>query len=159
MLIRLAEPSEHRGIVKAAITGVQNHERAVVGDPVQPTEDAIESYLQYLMHRVVTKDGLILVAEIDGRIVGTLIGYTDEDDDYLVQAEFNRFAFISDLYVIPEMRRRGIAKKLITRFNELMRERGFPWVRIFVKSKNRGALESYLKYGFEEYETVLAVRL
>ncbi len=58
---------------------------------------------------------------------------------------------IHDLFVVPEYRNRGLARRLIDRLEELARERGCCKLTLEVLSGNRPAQASYRKAGFAPY--------
>ncbi|MTH55017.1 GNAT family N-acetyltransferase [Bacillus mangrovi] len=57
--------------------------------------------------------------------------------------------FITELYVLPNYRRRGVAKKLIKKGIDEMKIRGFSDIRLNVFSGN-DAIELYKELGFKE---------
>jgi ribosomal protein S18 acetylase RimI-like enzyme len=71
-----------------------------------------------------------------------------------VEAEFNSFALISDLFVEPEFRSRGVAQALLAEFSARIRDMGFKWLRICAKARNETEIDAYRRFGFEPYEAV-----
>lgn len=142
-----------------AVAKIQDFEHEIIGYPLRPGRDVWEDYLSDLRHRLSADEGVFLIAEAKGEIIGVLAGYADQAGDRLVASEFDRSAYISDLFVQSKWRRQGIGAALLREFEGTMRAKGLHWMTVCVKSKNRTARQAYETYGFEDYETILAKRL
>ncbi len=142
-----------------AVANIQDFEHEVVGYPLRLGCDVWEDYLSDLRHRLTADEGVFLVAEANGEIAGVLAGYADNAGDRLVASEFDRSAYISDLFVQSEYRRQGVGAALVREFERAMVENGLHWMTVCVKSKNKTARQAYEKYGFEDYEVTLTKRL
>jgi ribosomal protein S18 acetylase RimI-like enzyme len=142
-----------------AVADIQDFEREVVGDPLRPGSEVRQEYLAGLCERLRADDGVFLVAEAGGEIVGVLAGYVHEAGDRLVEAAFDRSAYISDLFVRSAWRRQGVGAALVRAFEEIMRARGLRWMSVCVKSRNTIAHRAYRTYGFDDYEAILTKRL
>lgn len=158
LLIRTAIPADHAAIGRMN-DAIQQYERDLLGDPMLEPAQVSSHYLAGMFERVAQRDGEMLVCVIDGDLVGFACGYRAEDDDALVEADFNQFALVSDLFVEPAYRSHGIAQALMESFADRMRNKGCKWLRICAKSKNRNAISAYLRFGFEAYETVFTKAL
>jgi ribosomal protein S18 acetylase RimI-like enzyme len=91
----------------------------------------------------IVRDGVALLAEEDGRAVGFA----------LAQAKNDRLTRLSDIYVVPDARRRGVA-------SALMREvlAAFPdasYVTLEVGATNAPARATYARWGFADDQLVL----
>ncbi len=98
-----------------------------------------------------TELGFYLIAETDNGIVGTLMityEWTDWRDGL--------FWWIQSVYVVPEMRNKGVYKALYQKVKELAasdkRVRGF---RLYVDKDNERAIEVYQKMGMTETNYLL----
>lgn len=98
-----------------------------------------------------TELGFYLIAETDDGIVGTLMityEWTDWRDGL--------FWWIQSVYVIPEMRNKGVYRALYGKVKELAasdkRVRGF---RLYVDKDNENAIEVYKKMGMKESNYLL----
>jgi ribosomal protein S18 acetylase RimI-like enzyme len=87
-----------------------------------------------------------LVAEEDGRIVGTVYANLGRPE----------FGYVFGLYVTPDVRRRGIATQLLAEIASILRERDVQHVVLDVDSPNQGALALYRRLGFSEVGRRLA---
>jgi len=73
---------------------------------------------------------------------------------YLPGTEDDEF-FISNLAVFEEHRGKGIAKKLLTKAEEMAVEKGLSKLSLYVETDNSHAKRVYEKFGFEEVKRVV----
>jgi ribosomal protein S18 acetylase RimI-like enzyme len=83
----------------------------------------------------------VLVAETDGRVVGTTI----------VNVR-GRFGYISSVMVHPDNRRKGIATTLIVNALSYLRRRKLNRAVLHVMSSNAPAIGAYVKLGFKKFD-------
>jgi ribosomal protein S18 acetylase RimI-like enzyme len=88
---------------------------------------------------------IALVAEEDGELVGLAFAHMKSD----------RLGFLTDLYVRRELRGTGIARALVHRTTQLLREQGADVVRLEVLAGNANARAVYERWGFELEELKL----
>ena len=84
-------------------------------------------------------EGLGLVAVENETVVGGLLGYVDpyaEED----------FFFVSEIFVIPEMKKHGVGKKLMTEFEKVLAEKGIHVIQLISIEDNE---TFYNKCGLE----------
>jgi ribosomal protein S18 acetylase RimI-like enzyme len=80
-----------------------------------------------------------LVAEADGTVVGTcLAGYDGHR------------GWINYLAVTPDLRRRGVARRLMDEAERLLRAAGCPKINLQVRSTNTAVIGFYRSLGFTE---------
>jgi ribosomal protein S18 acetylase RimI-like enzyme len=88
--------------------------------------------------------GLALVAETGDRAVGYAILTYGFDLEWA-----GRDAFVTDVYVVEEHRRRGIARALIQALEREARARGAGALHLAVRPEKSGAGSLYASLGFE----------
>jgi ribosomal protein S18 acetylase RimI-like enzyme len=93
-------------------------------------------------------DGLAFVAVDDDTILGFVFA--------TVPRETPDLGHVTDLYVHPQERRRGVARALMARIVEALQERGVAYVGLDVRVDNVGARALYDRLGFVEEERFLA---
>jgi ribosomal protein S18 acetylase RimI-like enzyme len=86
---------------------------------------------------------LFLVAEVDGAVVGTVMGGYD-----------GHRGWVYAVAVLPEYRRRGIATALIRRLEADLAERGCVKINLQVRSSNPGVVSFYEGLGFRVEERI-----
>ena len=99
--------------------------------------------------RVVADRGRWLVAEVDGTVVGFVVGSvhetTPEDELEVVSAKRGR---VAELYVQPHYRRRGIARNLMAEIETWCRGQGCQMVQVEVFAPNEQARSFYEQLGY-----------
>jgi ribosomal protein S18 acetylase RimI-like enzyme len=89
-------------------------------------------------------DGLGFVAEEDGAILGFIFA--------AVPPKTTAFAHITDLYVVPDARHRGVGRELTARIVDSLADRGIDHVGLDVRIDNVGAGAFYDRLGFVPLE-------
>ena len=98
--------------------------------------------------REIVADGLAFLGEADGRALGFALGRTR-----------SRMGRVTDLYVVPEARRRGVGAALLRELVAAFRERGLESVGLEVTADNAAARAVYQRWGFRERWLELAAPL
>ena len=110
-----------------------------------------DDYLAELAKAVAEREGEIFVAEdAHGTSVGWGVVHLSEDDVYVVDGE-RGFAYISELYVVEEMRAQGIGRALIGACEDWARKRGINVMQIGVLPGNERAHTIYRRGGYSDY--------
>lgn len=91
-------------------------------------------------------DGLI-VAECDGRLVGTLVATWDGWRGSMAR-----------LAVLPEARRRGVARRLVDAGHERLRAAGARRVNVLIADTDPGAADLWIGLGYEHQPWVKRYR-
>ncbi|ACZ30537.1 GCN5-related N-acetyltransferase [Xylanimonas cellulosilytica DSM 15894] len=127
-------------VVVAALTAVARP-AATVGVPVDTAgEDAIRTHLSVYL----ASGGHVLVAELDGHIVGFTLARTA--GPYLF-ADIAAWV-VDTLYVTPDARRRGVGHSLVAGVAALAGESGAPYVYAGATSSDRGMQRFLARLGF-----------
>jgi GNAT superfamily N-acetyltransferase len=89
------------------------------------------------------------VAEIDGEPVAA--GYARIKQSEKVYFNFDRFAYLGFMFVLPQHRGKGINQLIIDRLKEWVRQQGLTEMRLQVYADNEGAIRAYEKVGFNKH--------
>lgn len=94
---------------------------------------------------------ILLVAEIDNKIIGYLYGYiVDNGNTYL-----DKVSKLDALYIIKEYRKNKIAIKLINEFKSWSLKNGVKYIELQVLNDNTSAVNLYKKEGFRSFKSTL----
>ncbi|MBP5214952.1 MAG: GNAT family N-acetyltransferase [Alphaproteobacteria bacterium] len=98
---------------------------------------------------------IALVAEENGAVIGYLSAEKREAP-YLVES---RLAHIANFGVKKAFQSRGVGRKLMDTFYGICQQAGIDEIRLGVFNKNKQAYRFYQKYGFEEFEQRMHVKV
>ena len=156
-MIRTYEPQRDRDRLRACIVELQEYERHL--EPaLPPGEEMADAYLSHRLDQWAGDSGRIFVAEVDGAVVGFVgvrlrvpPGEPDEDPA--------PYAYVTDLLVLRDHRRRGIGRALLDHAEQHAREAGASTIRIGVLANNQVARRLYREMGYADYHVQLAKQL
>jgi ribosomal protein S18 acetylase RimI-like enzyme len=123
----------------------------------QPGLAAHEAYLRELEHRIEQGGGAILVTEVaaTGQLIGAA-AITYQFDDPYIDPAVRHYGSITDLYVVPDHRRSGVATHLLMALRDHAASAGIKRLTIDAVSGNAAALALYRRLGFQSYAVRLA---
>jgi GNAT superfamily N-acetyltransferase len=143
-------PSDLRWIV-SFVEAIQEHERAGVPE-LKPGSEIGSAYAERLVRTIAARNGVILVARAAEEKVGFACAWLEHDDDPLLREDARAHAYVSDIFVVEEWRRRGVAGQLLEAVEAEMRKRGCRRMRINAKAGNAAGLRFYEAVGYRAYE-------
>ena len=97
------------------------------------------------------KNDIVLVACVDGKIVGYLAGTLNSQYSYnnIVQAE------LDNMCIMNEYRKLGIGSKLFEEFKKICKENKINEIKVIASYNNTNAIAFYKSNGFKESELTL----
>lgn len=87
-------------------------------------------------------------SQVEEGYIYFLVGYHGSHVGYLSFMEEKNVLFLSKVYVLNELRGKGIGKSAIQFVEEYAKKRGLPKVRLTVNKDNVNSKKSYEKLGF-----------
>jgi ribosomal protein S18 acetylase RimI-like enzyme len=96
------------------------------------------------------KDALLLLAEVRGLAVGYAVSHVHEADDSW--DTHGRFGVLESLAVLPDMRRRGVGRMLMSALQAELRRLGVTALEIGVVATNEAARRFYERQGFNPWQ-------
>lgn len=96
-----------------------------------------EDPVRAIRRKVDFQPDLFLVAVLEGRLVGTVMGGYE-----------GRRGWTNHLGVAPDYRRQGIARSLMQELERRLRSRGCPKLNLQVRRRNDGVLGFYRRMGY-----------
>lgn len=97
---------------------------------------------QQMTHLLTDYNSVGLIAKVDGKIVGFIIGMIYFDRSSSV-------GHILTIDVLPAYRRRGIGQRLLVEMENIFKSKGVKTCRLEVREDNTAALHLYKKLGYE----------
>lgn len=117
------------------IRGFWNEHRQTAGyEPSWTLDKAEKEFNRYIENE---GSGIFVAKDSENKIVGFRSWELNND-----------FYFTRELYVIPEMRRKGIAKKLIKHFEVWLKEKGQDKACIWITPRNKAMIELARSLGY-----------
>ena len=156
VVVRRFDPARDAASLRACIIDQQHFHRRLA--PSWPSGEAIiGDYLAYLDAECIAHNGCIIMAEYAEQTAGFVCvvasSHGEATDDPAP------FAWIYDIFVRPEHRRRGVASGLMAEAESFARSLGARWLRLGVLDRNDHARAFYGSLGFREYTHVLTKTL
>ncbi|SHI66612.1 L-amino acid N-acyltransferase YncA [Roseomonas rosea] len=151
LLIRPCRPEDRPALVEQFLA-LNRYEEPLARNRRTDLAGAEES-LDAALERVERTGGAALIAEWRGAVAGHLFLTFEEDAAYVraVRAALRPYAYISELFVREEARRRGIGRALLAEAERLAAARGVPRLMIGVLAGNAEAAALYRRFGFRDY--------
>jgi GNAT superfamily N-acetyltransferase len=135
------------------IIGLQDHEAAFEPDRRRDMDFAAEHWRD-LQHRCAERHGVMLVAEDGGKPVGWAFAHDEKAEVFVVEPERSH-GFLTELFLLPEARGKGLGRALIEGCEAWARERGHRLLTVGVLSHNRSAIRAYEGAGYAPYVTIM----
>lgn len=99
--------------------------------------------------------GLAIVAIVNGKIEGYLIGSISETDNY---RNIEKIAEIDSMFVNLNIRNQGVGKELVTYFLKWAKI-NMKRAKVVVSARNKRGINFYKKAGFIDHEIVLEMNI
>jgi ribosomal protein S18 acetylase RimI-like enzyme len=142
-LIVRAAAERDRDILQNFVAALQEFERGLRPSS-RPGPAMAYEYVKTLIQRVQHQDGAIFLAETGNGPAGFLACYVDENVFETARAEL----VVSDLWVAPELRSRGVCTALIAAAQAHARGLGLSRLIVSSLSENDAAHAAYESLGF-----------
>lgn len=143
MKIRLSEAHEIQQIQMQRIAAYEEHARKLSADHWEGLRSAISSGSG--------EEGRaeVLVAEIEGKIVGSIVLYPGNTDAYKGLFTVSAHPEIRMLAVDRQARKQGVARQLIEECIRRSEEKGYEYIGLHTGEFMEDAIHLYEKIGFE----------
>jgi ribosomal protein S18 acetylase RimI-like enzyme len=141
--------SKDESEVVLLVRELQDHE-AVYFDRMAPSSDIGSWYVSRVLREARDSGGELIVAELDGRIVGYATLLTRQSSETSIDEVLYTYAYVGDLIVTKSARGRGVGAQLLQECERLARAAGERWLRITVLAANPQAIEVYKRFGFTD---------
>jgi ribosomal protein S18 acetylase RimI-like enzyme len=155
--IRPFRSADHAAVLQALIA-LQNHE-VPLHDSRLPGEATMGQYLAELLRDLQAGSGIIFIAEAAGAFVGCVACLVMEEPAVQKTPDSNRYGYVSDIFVDPRYRGRGVAQGLLSAAEGHLAATGVTRLRINVLANNASARRAYERYGFAPYEVMYEKRI
>lgn len=149
LIIRPATDADKETVIAHQVAS-QDEEAAF--HPSRQSGEAIRGVAWNMIH---ARAGIVLVAELNGQIIGHVGGAHALDTSPFFLPEWQHYSLIFDLYVLPAFRRQKIGAALVREMTTLLVAAGAKRIRIIGLANNPAALKLYEAAGFAPYEVTM----
>jgi ribosomal protein S18 acetylase RimI-like enzyme len=119
-------------------------------DRMKPPAQMGQWYIDLLRKKCAEDEGVILIAEEGDKALGYAVVLTRSVEDGTGDEIAYDYAYVVDLVVLKEARRRGIGRLLLADCERRARAAGRDDLRITVLARNEGAHALYRALGFDD---------
>lgn len=144
ILIRRFKPKDSDSLEKLFVA-MEVEEKIYYEDRADP-EKVKDAYVKDIINETKGKDGLILVAQIHGEVVGYIAGKVEFEIE-----NKHKYFRIWDLSVLPNFRGKGVGSLLLNKLEHCVDEMGIKKIGMGVLSGNTRAYELYKRLGYKDY--------
>lgn len=153
ILIREATEADIDGLV-ASGAGLFTEDGAT-RDHLRNAEWPEEHGAAYEAGNLTNPDMLVLVAEVDGVVVGHLTGAFYPATVMWTAPR----GYLISIHIMPPWRGRTLGEQLVDRFKTWAKDRGAVQLRVTAYAANQDAIRFYQRHGFVPLETTLALNI
>jgi GNAT superfamily N-acetyltransferase len=107
---------------------------------------------EYYAKRIQSENGCVLLAQIDGEVVGYLCGGITKAEPY---RKLPKVVELENTLVLKKHRGEGIGKQLFDEFMTWCKEQKVGKIRVEASAQNEGAINFYHIRGFKDYTLIL----
>ena len=150
--IRPARPGD-RAILLGFLAAFQDYERGL-NPNLRPGAEVAESCLAKIERDMAAHDGVLFMAELTGEAVGFVCCYAGYDHDMMLQEQSRPYGYVSEIFVAPKHRGRGVGVALLDAAEDHLAGLGFSRVRLSVMAANADARTVYEKRGYRAYDVI-----
>ena len=123
----------------------------------KPGSEIKKTFRKYLLEDIIGKRNTrVLVAEINGKIIGYFIGKIKKTKPIIVPKKVGR---ISDAFVEKEYRKSGIGRAMFRELIKWFKENKIKYVELSVHSKNEIGIKAWQKFGFKEFLKTMRLKI
>jgi len=154
--VRSYEPDDEQPLRDIAIqnyTGQFQDSR-----PADPDNPELEAYLAHLIQTQESGEGIILLAEREHRLIG-FVCLLRPGNITAASAGESAYAFVSDLFVVPECRHQGVASQLTRNLEQQARAMGATNIALRVAADNEDARHFYVNEQYQDKFVVMSKAL
>jgi len=96
----------------------------------------------------------MLIAEEDAKPVGWAFAHDEKAEVFVVEPE-RTHGYLTELFLLPQVRGKGLGRALIEACEAWAKARGHKLLTVGVLSQNRSAVRAYEGTGYAPYVTVM----
>ena len=140
--------NEHLPVIADMMRQLQENE-VLLWDKSAQWEDIEKDYLQYMVEMQEECEGLMLIAFGNHEPAGFIFGYLQEEDESRCEISTGRILYVSDGFVYPQYRKRGVYALLNEQLENHYKNKGIKRMTRFTHARNQPMQQFLKKEGYE----------
>ena len=154
MIIRKAVKDDFKELLRLRL--LSKEEELKYSKTIKPLEESRQYYEEYLQLDLTKPDRVIFVAVDNKKIIGAIVGkfFTP-----LRISKYKKKGHISNLYINRNYRKKGIAKKLVKKTLEWLKENKVLHASLEIHGDNQPAINLYRKLGFSNFTVKMVKKI
>ena len=153
MRIRKATIKDFEKLKKIKI--LSKKEELKYSETLKPIVETKHIYYEYLRLDLTKPNRAIFIAEEDNKVTGIILCKFFKP---LRIVKHNIKGHISNLYILKEYRKKGVAKKLVKEAIEWLKKQNVPHISLEIHTENLPAQSLYHNFGFKNYTIKMTKR-
>ena len=145
VIVRAATAGDMPAVGRLGALLIRTHHAFDARRFIADTDDSADGYAWFLGTQLKKRDAVVLVAEVQGQILGYTYA-TVEDEDWMSLR--GPAGVLHDIVVDPDHRGRGIGQRLLDAALGFVKSRGSPQVVLFSAFGNEAAHRMFERAGF-----------
>lgn len=156
ILIRRANSEELAAVASLQQEFIKEHAELYDQKFYSMAGEAEKEWLSWAMKKMASDELDIFVADSEGSVVGYVSGWVEKRPPIY---KLRDTGFLSNIYVTPEHRRKGIASRLNAALLQRFKERGLSHVELSVDSRAEETVSAWIKMGYKEVGKRMRIKL
>lgn len=145
-MIRKAKPNDIDEISNLHYSLMKYHEK--FDNYYKVKKNCRKIYSRYIKKMIRSKNALVLVAEVNRKIVGLILGIIEKRPPIM---KVGKFGHLRDAFILKEYRNRGIGKKLTKELMKWFKFKRIEFVELEVDFRNEIGLKTWKGLGFKSF--------
>jgi len=148
MIVRKAKIKDADEITKLNYLLMKYHEK--IDKYYNINKDHRKICNKYVKKLIRSKNALVLVAEVNEKIVGTMYGAIKKRPPIM---KVRKFGHLGDAFILKKYRKQGVGKKLTEELMKWFKSKKIEFVELEVDVRNKIGLKSWKRLGFKPFMT------
>ena len=113
---------------------------------------------EYFSERIKHDNGKVLIVEKENTVIGYLCGGIQEQEEEFYRKD-GIYAELENMFLEEKFRNLGIGREIVKLFITWCKKKEVNHINVTASFQNKKALKFYRKYGFNDYDTKLDLKL
>ncbi len=123
---------------------------------IERKEGASEILEKFIAKNLQEENGLVLIAEIDGEVVGySFFYYTENKPVYKIE----KIGYLADIFVREDYQGLHISSQFMDKGEKWLREKGIEYISLNVSFNNDLAYKIYKRWGYFDNQVIMSKKL